>query len=94
MLPTQPFVLDWLVRHDLDNLWDGIHFIGAFQFVTEVKEKPEESSGLPEVPGDGKSDASDIERRLKEAYLKNADKNGKVAVSDTSHLTWRIGIPR
>lgn len=62
--------------------------------MTEVKEKPGESSGLPEVPGDGKSDASDIERRLKEAYLKNADKNGKVAVSDTSHLTWRVGIPR
>jgi hypothetical protein len=32
----QPFVLDWLERHDLDNLWDGVHFIGAFQFVADA----------------------------------------------------------
>lgn len=78
----QPFVLDWLERHDLDNLWDGIHFIGAFQFVAEATDAGKVGDSLAKVDIEQASGSSvDMEARLKEAFLKKADKNGKVAVS-------------
>lgn len=77
-------MLDWLERHDLDKLWDGVHFIGTFQFLAEAvrgDNSPDTLKGSDEhVPGLTSGNSSDMESRLKEAFLKNADNNSKVAV--------------
>ncbi|KAJ9124258.1 hypothetical protein QFC22_001057 [Naganishia vaughanmartiniae] len=74
------FVIQWLERHDLHDVWDGMHFIGAFQFVADARkshaniESPQDNGGASDV------DPSTLEQRLKDAFLESADKNSKVAV--------------
>jgi hypothetical protein len=85
---SQPFVLDWLERHDLDNLWDGVHFIGAFQFVADAVNVDISATASERRDAEAETaNADDMESRLKEAFLKNADNNSKVAVGGSLLLT-------
>ena len=75
--------MEWLERNDLANLWDGVHFIGAFQFIAGAVKgdiSPNTTGDTEGSAGLEAESASDMESRLKEAFLKNADNNSKVAV--------------
>ncbi|KAJ9109896.1 hypothetical protein QFC19_001876 [Naganishia cerealis] len=88
----KPFVIEWLKRHDLFDLWEGMHFIGAFQFVTDIRNSNANANANTNAKGSlsKESEAAEgdnpaaMEQRLKDAFLKSADKNSKVAVSGKS----------
>lgn len=85
-------MIQWLERHDLLDLWDDMHFIGAFQFVADVREShakidsPQQGGGATDI------NPTTMEQKLKDAFLKSADKNLKVAVSEKRYLSLFNGV--